>query len=145
MDPVDFPYGIARRFHGAAFSERREAIIAALQQEGFGVLTEIDVQATLKKKLGVDTKPYVILGACNPALAHRALSHEPGVGLLLPCNVALWEDAATGDVVVALARPTSMFAVIGDPAVEPVAQEAEERLARALHAMLDTGEARAPA
>lgn len=131
-DDGEIPYGLTRRFRGAAFTfaERKAAITDALQREGFGILTEIDVQATLKKKLGVDMKPYVILGACNPTLAHRALSHEPGIGLLLPCNVVVRQEEDA--VVVSIARPTSMFSVVNDADVEPVAAEAEERLARAL-------------
>ena len=131
----EIPYGLTRRFRGATFTERKGAITEALQREGFGILTEIDVQATLKKKLGVDTKPYIILGACNPTLAHRALSQEPGIGLLLPCNVVVWQEDDA--VVVSIARPTSMFTVVADARVEPIAAEAEERLARALEGLED--------
>ena len=88
---IDVPYGITRRLRGVKLDDARARTTKALQAEGFGVLTEIDVQATLKKKLDVDTAPYVILGACNPKLAHAALTEEPGIGLLLPCtSSSLW-------------------------------------------------------
>lgn len=127
-------YGITRVFPRASLEERREAITAALQREGFGILTEIDVQATLKKKLGIETRPYVILGACNPELANRALAEEPAIGLLLPCNVVLWQD--NDAVVISIARPSSMFAIVDEPRVAQIAEEAEQRLTRALE-MLD--------
>jgi uncharacterized protein (DUF302 family) len=103
--------------------------IDALKTEGFGVLTEIDVQNTLKKKLGVDHPPYKILGACNPPLAHRALTAAPEVGLLLPCNVTvrMLED---GTVEVAIIDPLIMMSVIENPALKPVADEARARLER---------------
>jgi uncharacterized protein (DUF302 family) len=99
----------------------------ALKQEGFGVLTEIDVKATLKAKLDQDFRRYVILGACNPNLAHRALSTELGIGLLLPCNVCVWEEE--GGSVVSIARPDAMFQVVNNPDVQPVADEADARCA----------------
>jgi uncharacterized protein (DUF302 family) len=131
----DVPYGMTRRFPGASLGPVRESVVEALKKEGFGVLTEIDVQATLAKKLDVKTEPYVILGACNPQLAHRALGEEPALGLLLPCNVVVAQD---GDaVVVSAASPKAMFSVVGDasPAVRAVADEAESRLRRALDAL----------
>src|SRR5207249_4257300 len=90
---ADPAYGMTARF-ALPFAEAKQKITEALQAEGFGILTKIDVQATLKKKLGIDYRPYVILGACNPPLAHRALAAEPGIGLLLPCNVCLWREGA---------------------------------------------------
>src|SRR5687767_13867090 len=90
-------YGFEQRLPGATFSAALERVTAALQKEGFGVLTEIDVTDTLKKKLGVHIPPYVILGTCNPSLAHQALSLEPQIGLLLPCNVVVQETSG-GDV-----------------------------------------------
>lgn len=129
----DVPYAITRRIPGATLAATRERVTAALEEEGFGVLTEIDVQATLEKKLGVHTAPYVILGACNPKLAHEALTKEPAIGLLLPCNVVLAQDGA--DVVVSAASPKAMFAVVGDAAasgVATIAEDAEARLRRAL-------------
>ena len=85
---------------------------------------------TLKTKLEVDVDPYVILGACNPQLAHRALQAEPGIGLLLPCNVAVWTEE--GGTVVSIAKPTAMFEIVGRDDVRPIAEDAEARLRRAL-------------
>jgi len=111
--------------------DARTRTTKALQAEGFGVLTEIDVQATLKKKLDVDIAPYVILGACNPQLAHAALTEEPGIGLLLPCNVVLAVDGA--DVIVSAASPKAMFSVVkASNSIAAIAADAEQRLRRAL-------------
>ncbi|MCC7161307.1 MAG: DUF302 domain-containing protein [Anaerolineae bacterium] len=112
-----------------SYEQAIERAIAALKQEGFGVLTEIDVQTTLKQKLGVDFMRYVILGACNPSLAHRALSADLDVGLLLPCNVVIYEIGAN-ESMVALVDPLSMLGVLASPALEPVAGQARERLER---------------
>ncbi|MBP7999259.1 MAG: DUF302 domain-containing protein [Chloroflexi bacterium] len=106
----------------------------ALKAEGFGVLTEIDVQATLKKRLDVDFRPYKILGACNPTLAHRALSVAPEVGLLLPCNVTV-AQGENGVVEVSLVDPLMMLGAAADPALDAIAQEAHERLARVAAAL----------
>ncbi|MCA9976752.1 MAG: DUF302 domain-containing protein [Anaerolineales bacterium] len=105
-----------------------------LKKEGFGVLTEIDVKATLKKKMDLDFRPYKILGACNPPLAHKALSAAPEVGLLLPCNVtvALEED---GRILVSLIDPEIMLGVVDNPALAEVACDAKERLARVAAAL----------
>ena len=105
----------------------------ALAAEGFGILTEIDVAATLKAKIDVDWKPYKILGACNPPLAHRALETNDDVGLLLPCNVLVYQTER-GAAVVAL-DPRTMVTLSGDPALEPIAEEARARLERALGAL----------
>jgi len=106
----------------------------ALADEGFGVLTEIDVQATLKKKLGVDRRPYLILGACNPPLAHRALEAEPSVGVFLPCNVNVFEGD-DGVVYVQTPNPTMMFGLVQNPAIAPIAAEVDARLRRVLDAV----------
>lgn len=103
---------------------------AALAAEGFGVLTEIDVQATMKEKLGLDREPYVILGACNPPLAHRALEAELELGALLPCNVVVFTDG--GATHVSAVSAERMLGMVGNPALEPVAREVGERLARVL-------------
>ena len=116
------------------FDEALTQVTAALKAEGFGVLTEIDVKETLKKKLDVDFRPYKILGACNPPLAYRALSAAPEVGLLLPCNVTVSyvEDQVTE---VAIIDPLSMLGIVQHPDLEPVAEEARARLDRVAAAL----------
>jgi len=104
-----------------------------LAAEGFGVLTEIDVAATLKEKLGVDRPAYKILGACRPQLADGALQAEPDAGLLLPCNVVVYADGAS--TVVAILDPTSMIDTTGNPSLEPFATEARQRLERVISAL----------
>jgi uncharacterized protein (DUF302 family) len=121
---VDLPYP-------QAVERTREA----LAQEGFGILSEIDVAATLKKKLDVDFRPYVILGACNPPLAHRALTAERDIGLLLPCNVVVYADDEEGRSVVAAMDPEAALELTGNDDVRPVAEEARERVQRALKAL----------
>lgn len=124
-------YGFQTRLADTTFDQAVELVTAVLKSEGFGVLTVIDVKATLKTKLDVDFRRYVILGACNPNLAHRALVAEPQIGLLLPCNVVV-QEAPEGGVVVSIADPRTMFAMVHNPAVSPVAAEAEERLRRVI-------------
>jgi uncharacterized protein (DUF302 family) len=126
----DPAYGYTAHLGGVPFDAARTRITEALKAEGFGVLTEIDVTATLKAKLNRDFRRYVILGACNPQLAHRALEAELGMGLLLPCNVCVWED--DGGSVVSIARPDAMFEIVNREDVQPVAEEAGRRLQRAL-------------
>ncbi len=110
-----------------------EQIRAALKEEGFGILTEIDVKQTLKQKIDADWRRYVILGACNPVLAHQSLQEELEIGLLLPCNVIVYEE---GDgSVVSIADPVNMMKVVENPDVEPIAQEARIRLQRALESL----------
>ena len=133
---IDPTYGYTAHLSGVSFEEARTRAIDALKQQGFGVLTEIDVKGTLKAKLDLDFRRYVILGACNPQLAHRALTTELGIGLLLPCNVCVWEEE--GGSVVSIARPSAMFALVAHDALQPVAQEADERLRRALD-WIETG------
>jgi uncharacterized protein (DUF302 family) len=110
-----------------------ERVTEALKVEGFGVLTEIDVKATLKKKLDADFRKYVILGACNPPLAHQALQTELALGLLLPCNVIVYEEGEAS--VVSLVDPISMLGVVQNPDLEPVAAEARARLQRVVEAL----------
>ena len=112
-----------------------------LAAEGFGVLTEIDVAATLRKKLGVEYRPYVILGACNPPLAHKALSAEPEIGLLLPCNVVVYEDEEPNQSVVLALDPVEAMQLSGNASVRPIAQEVKERLERVLRALEGEGAA----
>jgi uncharacterized protein (DUF302 family) len=131
---TDFRYGFARTLEGRSFGDVVAAVTAALKSEGFGVLTEIDVKDTLKKKLDVDFRRYVILGACNPQLAHKALGAEPQIGLLLPCNVVVQEAPGDG-VVVSIADPKAMFSLVDNPGVAPVAEEADARLRRVLNAL----------
>jgi uncharacterized protein (DUF302 family) len=112
----------------AAVERTREALAG----EGFGVLSEIDVAATLKNKLDVDFRPYVILGACNPPLAHQALTAERDIGLLLPCNVVVYAADEAGRSVVAAMDPVAALSLTGNESVRPLAQEVKERLTRVL-------------
>jgi uncharacterized protein (DUF302 family) len=133
MDRTGAAYGFGTTIK-APFAEAIEQTKAALKNEGFGVLTTIDVQATMREKLGVDFEPYVILGACNPHLAWRALQAEHALGLLLPCNVIVHQhgDAA----VVSVVDPAMMLGVVGDnPELKAVAAEAEARLRRVVAAL----------
>jgi uncharacterized protein (DUF302 family) len=111
-----------------AFDEAVERVRTELAGEGFGVLCEIDVQATLRQKLGVETDPYLILGACNPPLAHRALEAEPELGALLPCNVLVYQRG--GVTHVAAIDPERMLSIVGNDTLAEVASEVRERLGR---------------
>lgn len=118
---------------GMSFEQALERVTEALGKEGFGVLTQIDVAATLKSKLGVDVPPYRILGACNPQLAHRALEMEPDVGLLLPCNVVVREGK--GGVRVDFMDPEAVLELVHTPGIDEVAAQAKERLQRVCAAL----------
>ena len=111
------------------FESALQQVTAALKAEGFGILTEIDVRETFKKKLNVDFRPYRILGACNPPLAYRALQAAPEVGLLLPCNVTVAQEADRY-VLVSLVDPLAMLGVVDNPVLADIAAEARARLER---------------
>jgi uncharacterized protein (DUF302 family) len=127
-------YAYTKRMDGVSMGDVVARVREALAVEGFGVLTEIDVQATLKKKIGVERKPYLILGACNPALANKALEAEPPIGVFLPCNVDVFEGD-DGTVYVQTPRPTVMFGLVGNPNVRPIAEEVDARLRRVIEAL----------
>ena len=122
--------GWSKTIDDADFDQVRERTVAALKGEGFGVITEIDVKATLKKKLDVDFRRYQILGACNPGFAHRALSAEPAVGLMLPCNVVVYEED-NGSTTVSFARPEEMFKLVDLPDLAPLMEEVSAAIQRA--------------
>ncbi len=114
-----------------SFADAVARVRETLQEEGFGVLTEIDVQATLKEKLGEDVPPYLILGACNPPYAHRALGLEPELGTLLPCNVVVYVQP-DGQTRVSGVDPVAMLGIVGRRDLEPIADEIQEKVERAL-------------
>lgn len=114
-----------------SFEEAIARVTEELKKEGFGVLTEIDVQATLKKKLDVDMRPYIILGACNPPFAHQALQTDNHIGLLLPCNVIV-QDAGDGKTEVAAIDPVVSMSRVENQALEPLAQEVRAKLQRVI-------------
>lgn len=134
MDTSSIQYGMTATVdlpYERAVERTREALGA----EGFGVLSEIDVQATLKKKLDVDVGPYVILGACNPPMAHRALTAERNIGLLLPCNVVVYAADGEGRSVVAVVDPEVSLGRVGNEALAPLASDVKTRLRRVLDAV----------
>ncbi len=117
------------------FDEAIKRVTEELKQEGFGVLTDIDVAATLKKKIGVDRKPYMILGACNPALANQALNADPDIGLLLPCNVVVREEE-DGSVTVAFMDPVAVMKLVDKEGVDELAGEVRTRLEKVRDGLL---------
>lgn len=114
-----------------AIARTREALAA----EGFGVLSEIDVRATLQKKLQVEFRPYTILGACNPPLAHKALTAEPNIGVLLPCNVVVYQGDRPGESLIVAVDPEVSLGRVGNAELAPLAREVKERLGRVLDAV----------
>lgn len=133
MDKTHTELGMTVRLH-TDYETALRRTIEALKEEGFGILTEIDVKETLRKKIEVDFRPYKILGACNPSLAHRALTIAPEIGLLLPCNVtvAYVDDHFTE---VSLVNPIAMLGFLNRAELEPVAKEAHARFERVLAAL----------
>ncbi|MEC4673325.1 MAG: DUF302 domain-containing protein [Nitrospirota bacterium] len=130
-------YGISTQIN-LPYEEAVPKVVEALKTEGFGVLTEIDVKATMKTKLDADFRKYVILGACNPNLAHQALQTELEIGLLLPCNVIVYEEAENQSVI-SVIDPMSMVGVTENPELQPIVDEASERLTRALDSLENAG------
>lgn len=126
-------YGFNINVKGS-FDEVVQRVEAELKKEGFGVLTEIDVQATLKKKLDVDRKPYKILGACNPKLANQALTADPDIGLLLPCNVVVREDD-DGGVTVGFLDPAAVMSLVDKEGVQDLAEQVRAKLERVCNAL----------
>lgn len=126
---MDSQYGFGTTVH-MPYDEVIPRVKEALKTEGFGVLTEIDVRQTLREKLGAEMEPYLILGACNPILAHRALEVEPEIGLLLPCNIVV--RAVEEGSRVEIADPQAMLGIVGNDRLDAIAEEAKQRLQRAL-------------
>lgn len=114
------------------FDQVLDNVVAALKEEGFGVLSDIDVKATMKKKLDVDFRNYRILGACNPPNAHKALTAEPNVGLLLPCNVVV-QEAEQGKIDVSAVDPKASMSIVDNPQLESVAEFIKEKLQKVIH------------
>jgi uncharacterized protein (DUF302 family) len=122
-------YGFSTRLTTGSLEETEQKVADALKQEGFGILTEIDVQATFEKKLDVQTSPYKILGACNPSLAHQALQMDPDIGLLLPCNVVIREES-DGAITVAFMDPVAVLDLVKREGITELASEVRSRLMR---------------
>ncbi len=134
MSVTHFKYGLKRTL-SLTTDEADKKVREELQKEGFGVLTEIDVKATLKQKLDVDFRPYRILGACNPQLAYQALSAETDIGLLLPCNVVVYEGNEEGTSVVGILDPGVLLGLTGRDDINHLADEVRTRLSRVLDAL----------
>ena len=127
-------YGFVKTLENSTLNDAIGQVTEALEAQGFGILTEIDVQETIKNKLGKDFRPYTILGACNPSLAKQALDEEAHIGLLLPCNVVIQEAPERG-VVVSIADPREMFGLVDNPALALIAREVGRRLRHVLAAL----------
>ncbi len=130
----EFRYGYSKKLEGIEFEQAIEKVISALKEEGFGVLSDIDVKSTLKKKLDKDFRNYRILGACNPPFAYKALEAEAHIGLLLPCNVVVQEFVSNG-IEVSIADPTAMFTLVDNSDIAPIATEIENKLRKVLAAL----------
>ncbi len=128
------PYGLKRTLD-IPLDEAEARIRDALKAEGFGILTEIDLAATLRDKIGAEVRPYRILGACNPPIAHQAVSEEIDIGLLLPCNVVVYEGDGGEGSVVAMLDPVTQLGVTGRDDITPLAEEVRGRMRRALEAV----------
>ncbi len=126
-------YGFTTTYAGS-YGQAIDRVTEELKKEGFGILTTIDVKATLKEKLGIDKRPYIILGACNPPLANQALDADPDIGLLLPCNVVVREEES-GSITVAFMDPEAVLALVHKPGVERLAAEVRARLQRVRDAL----------
>jgi len=129
--PMEIRYALVKELPDLEYDDAVAKATELLADEGFGALTEIDVKATLKKKINVDFRRYVILGACNPQLAYQAMTGEPFIGVLLPCNVVVMEREGGGSIVSAF-KPTAGFSLVDNPDVAPIAEDVEDRLRRVL-------------
>ncbi len=130
QDPT---YGLTKRLASTSFDDTVQTVTDALKREGFGILTQIDVKETLKRKLDVEFRRYLILGACNPPLAHRALSAEPLIGLLLPCNVVVAEEDE--GTTVSIGNPREMFRIVDNPNLDSVVDEVDTKLRRVIEGL----------
>ncbi len=133
METADYVY--TKDLGDVDFDTAVERVTEALGEEGFGVLTEIDVKATLKEKLDAEFRNYKILGACNPELAHQGLQNEPNLGALLPCNVVVQETTDGAGIQVGFLKPAAMVGFADNDALEPMADDADERIRRAMNAL----------
>jgi len=127
-------YGFSVQLSGLDFQQAVSRVTEALKAQGFGIISDIDVQSTMKEKLGVDGEPYRILGACNPSLAHRALQAEPDIGLLLPCNVVV-RKAQGGNVIVSFMDPEAVLSLVKRSEIDELGNEVRQRLEKVRDAL----------